>query len=171
MYPELFTACDQDLQALLKQVTCPRETTLGALDAADGLQEKCDVTREADLAKKRKALFEQRQCRNGVTIVIERERRKLLWGCDGVFDAYVAKEKRRFGYFTLPVLVGEAMVAALDLKADRATGKLLIQSWHWLDAGRPRTHKKLIESELDRFAKFQFGDSPQKTQPLPRGRR
>lgn len=91
-------------------------------------------------------------------IVIQRKRLKLFFGYDHVFEAYVAKDKRKFGYFTLPVLIGDAMVAALDLKADRATGKLLIQSWHWLDAGRPRTHKKLIEAELDRFARFQFGD-------------
>jgi uncharacterized protein YcaQ len=38
------------------------------------------------------------------------------------FEAYVPKEKRLFGYFALPVLVGEDIVAAIDLKTDRKNG-------------------------------------------------
>ena len=91
-------------------------------------------------------------------VVIQRKRLKLFFGYDHIFEAYVAKDKRKFGYFTLPVLVGDQIVAALDLKTDRAAGKMLIQSWHWLDAARPRTHKPLIEEELARFERFQLGD-------------
>jgi len=91
-------------------------------------------------------------------LVIQRARLKLFFGYEHVFEAYVPKAKRRFGYFTLPVLAGDEMVAALDLKADRAAGQLLIQAWHWLDAGRPRAHKKLIEEELGRFERFQLGE-------------
>src|SRR5690606_30216011 len=91
-------------------------------------------------------------------LVIQRARLKLFFDYEHVFEAYVAKEKRQFGYFTLPVLVGDEMVALLDLKTDRAAGKLLIQAWHWLGAGRPRAHKKLIEEELARFERFQLGE-------------
>lgn len=91
-------------------------------------------------------------------VVIQRKRLKLFFGYDHVFEAYVAKDKRKFGYFTLPVLVGDQVVAALDLKTDRAAGKMLIQSWHWLNGARPRTHKRLIEEELSRFERFQLGD-------------
>jgi uncharacterized protein YcaQ len=91
-------------------------------------------------------------------VVIQRARLKLFFGYDHVFEAYVTKAKRQFGYFTLPVLVGEEVVALLDLKTDRAAGKLLIQAWHWIGTGRPRAHKKLIEEELGRFERFQLGD-------------
>jgi uncharacterized protein YcaQ len=91
-------------------------------------------------------------------LVIQRSRLKLLFGYDHVFEAYVPRDKRRYGYFTLPVLVGEQVVAALDLKTDRAAGRLLIQAWHWLEGARPRTHKRLIEEELSRFERFQLGD-------------
>jgi uncharacterized protein YcaQ len=91
-------------------------------------------------------------------VVIQRARLKLFFGYDHIFEAYVTKAKRQFGYFTLPVLVGEDVVALLDLKTDRAAGKLLVQAWHWLEAGRPRAHKKLIEEELTRFQRFQLGD-------------
>ena len=91
-------------------------------------------------------------------LVIQRRRLKLFFGYDHVFEAYVPKAKRQFGYFTLPVLIGDEIIAALDIKADRMTRKLLIQSWHWIGHGAARPHKKLIEAELDRFAAFQFGD-------------
>jgi hypothetical protein len=91
-------------------------------------------------------------------IVIQRARLSLFFGYDHVFEAYVTKAKRKYGYFTLPVLVGDKIVALLDLKTDRAAGKLLIQAWHWVGDGKPRAHKKLIEAELTRFQRFQLGD-------------
>ena len=72
------------------------------------------------------------------------------------------KEKRVFGYFALPVLVGDDIVAALDLKADRQNRKLLMQKWNWVGNGRkPAARKELkrrIEEELDRFERFQLAD-------------
>ncbi|HZY67418.1 MAG TPA: crosslink repair DNA glycosylase YcaQ family protein, partial [Devosia sp.] len=68
-------------------------------------------------------------------LIIQRARLKLFFGYEHVFEAYVSKAKRQFGYFTLPVLIGEEIVALLDLKTDRAAGKLLIQSWHWVGSG------------------------------------
>lgn len=91
-------------------------------------------------------------------LIIQRKRLKQFFGYEHLFEAYVPKEKRKLGYFALPVLVGEEIVAALDLKADRNAGKLLIQAWHWLAPARPRDHKRLIEQELHRFSVFQFKD-------------
>jgi uncharacterized protein YcaQ len=91
-------------------------------------------------------------------LIIQRRRLSAFFGYDHIFEAYVAKEKRKFGYFTLPVLVGDEIVAALDLKTDRAAGKLLIQAWHWIGKGKARGHKAPIEEELGRFEKFQLGD-------------
>jgi len=89
-------------------------------------------------------------------LVIQRKRTALFFGYDHLFEAYVPKEKRKLGYFTLPVLAGDEIVAALDLKADRERHELLIQAWHWVGKGRAKAHKRLIEAELDRFAGFQF---------------
>lgn len=90
-------------------------------------------------------------------LIIQRKRTALIFGYDHIFEAYVPKEKRRFGYFTLPVLVGDEIVAAIDLKADRATGTLLIQSWTWTGEGNAADHKQVIEEELARFERFQLG--------------
>jgi uncharacterized protein YcaQ len=90
-------------------------------------------------------------------LIIQRKRLRLLFGYDHVFEAYVPKAKRRFGYFALPVLVGDEIVAAIDLKTDRERGKLLTQKWTWVGAGSPRRHKRAIEAELHRFEQFQLG--------------
>ncbi len=90
-------------------------------------------------------------------LIIQRKRLQHIFGYQHRFEAYVPKEKRVLGYFTLPVLVGDAIVAAIDLKADRANGKLLIQSWHWVGPGEPARHKTAIEEELQRFERFQLG--------------
>ena len=72
------------------------------------------------------------------------------------------KEKRLFGYFALPVLVGDDIVAALDLKTDRRNRKLLMQKWSWVGNGKKQASRKelkrRIEEELDRFARFQLAE-------------
>jgi uncharacterized protein YcaQ len=89
-------------------------------------------------------------------LVIQRKRLNLLFGYDHRFEAYVPKEKRAFGYFALPVLVGDDIVAAIDLKTDRAARKLLLQKWTWIGRGAARLHKRRIEEELHRFERFQL---------------
>ena len=89
-------------------------------------------------------------------LIIQRKRLLLFFGYEHRFEAYVPKPKRVFGYFALPVLVGDEIVAAIDLKADREQRKLLVQRWTWVGRGSPRAHKRRIEEALDRFERFQL---------------
>lgn len=89
-------------------------------------------------------------------LIIQRRRLKLFFGYDHVFEAYLPKEKRVFGYFGLPVLIGDRVVAVLDLKTDRQAGQLLIQQWSWLEGQDSPERKALIEAELARFERFQL---------------
>jgi len=89
-------------------------------------------------------------------LVIQRKRLQLMFGYEHRFEAYLPKEKRIFGYFALPVLVGEDIVAAIDLKADRDKRKLLLQQWTWVGNGSASEHKALIEDRLHSFETFQF---------------
>jgi uncharacterized protein len=95
-------------------------------------------------------------------LIIQRKRTKLFFGHDHRFEAYVPKEKRQLGYFALPVLVDGEIVAALDLKTDRQSRKVLMQKWNWVGDGArkaPRKEwKRRIEEELGRFERFQLGD-------------
>ncbi len=89
-------------------------------------------------------------------LIIQRKRLKLFFGYAHAFEAYLPKEKRIFGYFGLPVLIGDTVVAVLDLKTDRQAGRLLIQQWTWLDGQESPGRKALIEAELERFERFQL---------------
>lgn len=89
-------------------------------------------------------------------LIIQRKRLKLVFGYAHAFEAYLPKEKRVFGYFGLPVLIGDRVVAVLDLKTDRQAGRLLIQQWTWLEGQESPARKALIEAELERFERFQL---------------
>ncbi len=89
-------------------------------------------------------------------LVIQRKRFNMFFGYDHRFEAYLPKEKRKYGYFTLPVIIGDQAVAVLDLKTDRPNQELLIQQWSWLGKHKSKANKQLIEAELDRFEKFQL---------------
>jgi len=89
-------------------------------------------------------------------LVIQRKRLALFFGYEHRFEAYVPKEKRVFGYFAQPVLVGDDIVAVIDLKTDRERGKLLMQEWTWIGKGNRRALKRRIEDALGRFERFQL---------------
>jgi hypothetical protein len=87
-------------------------------------------------------------------LIIQRKRLGLFFDYEHRFEAYVPPRKRVMGYFALPVLVDDEIVAAIDLKADRANQALRIQQWTWIGTGAER-RKPLIEEELGRFERFQ----------------
>ncbi|CAN5555075.1 crosslink repair DNA glycosylase YcaQ family protein [soil metagenome] len=89
-------------------------------------------------------------------LIIQRKRTHLFFDYEHRFEAYLPKEKREFGYFALPVLVGDKIVAAIDLKTDRNAQKLLMQQWSWVGGRPPKGMKARIEDELHRFEKFQL---------------
>jgi uncharacterized protein len=95
-------------------------------------------------------------------LIIQRKRTHLFFDYEHRFEAYVPKDKRLFGYFALPVLVGNEIVAAIDLKTDRANKKLLMQKWNWVGKGAARAARRelkgRIEQELDRFERFQLAE-------------
>ena len=89
-------------------------------------------------------------------LINQRKRSLLIFNYEHRFEAYVPKPKRVFGYFACPVLYGDEIVAAIDLKTDRDKGKLLIQKWNWVGKGTARAHKKQIEAALGEFERFQL---------------
>lgn len=60
-----------------------------------------------------------------------RDRARRLFDFDYTIEIYVPAAQRRFGYYSLPVLMDESLVARIDLKADRKARTLIVKSAHW----------------------------------------
>jgi uncharacterized protein YcaQ len=92
-------------------------------------------------------------------LIIQRKRLRLFFDYEYRFEAYVPKHKRVFGYFLCPVLIGDRVVAALDLKTDRSQQKLRGQGWNWIGRGASRARRQQVEAALHKFEQFQLGRS------------
>lgn len=92
-------------------------------------------------------------------LVIQRKRLLQFFGYTHRFEAYVPAAKRQYGYFALPVLIGDRIVAALDLKMDRAAGRLEVRQWSWIAPERSG-ERLAIEQALARFERFHRIDLP-----------
>lgn len=65
-------------------------------------------------------------------IVSARGRAKKVFDFDYVWEVYKPAEQRRWGYYTLPILYGDRLVARFDPKLDRKTDTLIINGM-WLE--------------------------------------
>lgn len=73
---------------------------------------------------------------SSLDIVSARGRAKKLFDFDYKWEVYVPAHKRRWGYYVLPILYGDDLVARLDPKLDRATMTLQINGF-WHEDGAP----------------------------------
>ena len=78
-----------------------------------------------------------------------------LWDFRYAWEIYTPADQRKYGYYTLPILLGESFIGRIEAAADQNTGVLRVKHV-WLEPGVRRT-KKLdlaLDRTLRRFAAF-----------------
>ncbi|MBI5566835.1 MAG: YcaQ family DNA glycosylase [Chloroflexi bacterium] len=92
--------------------------------------------------------------------VSARGRAKVLFGFDYVWEVYKPAHQRRWGYYTLPILYGDHLVARFDSKLDRAANTFVINGL-WLEDDTLAEDSAFINAfarGLDRFRRFLKAD-------------
>jgi len=88
--------------------------------------------------------------------VSARGRAKPLFNFDYVWEVYKPAHQRKHGYYTLPVLWGDRLVARFDSKLDRATNTFIVLGF-WLEdkaLGKDEAFAEALSRGFSRFVSF-----------------
>ncbi|HLN16323.1 MAG TPA: crosslink repair DNA glycosylase YcaQ family protein [Acidimicrobiales bacterium] len=88
------------------------------------------------------------------SLVWERRRTARVFGFDYRIEVYVPGPQRTYGYYVLPFLMGDQLVARFDLKADRKTGALAVRGAFAENGTNPPTVAAAAAEELLRLQEW-----------------
>ena len=86
-------------------------------------------------------------------ITSNRARASRMFGFDYRIEIYTPAAKRVYGYYSLPILMDDALVGRIDLKADRKARTLIVKSAHW-EPNRPKDAADRLSGIVRRTANW-----------------
>ena len=110
---------------------------LDAMENADGFKPRCEFIAPLDC------------------MMWDRKLIQTLFGFDYTWEIYTPPAKRKFGYYTLPVLYGEQFIGRIEAVSDTKAGVLRVKNL-WYEDGVRQTKKlaHAIDMRIKRFARF-----------------
>ncbi len=97
-------------------------------------------------------------------LVINRQRTQRLFNFDYLLECYVPEAKRKYGYFTLPILWGDELIGRMNSKADRKSRELVVKNLFLEPGVTPSEH--LSHAIVKGIARFQFDQGCDQTNIL-----
>lgn len=85
---------------------------------------------------------------------VYRHRLRDFFNFEYQVECFVPQPKRKYGYFSLPILIGETFVARMDSKADRKKQTLIIHNLHFESIKLTKPMVAKICDAIKAFAKF-----------------
>ena len=89
-------------------------------------------------------------------VLWDRRRVKKLFGFEQILEIFKPAPQRVFGYYCLPVLAGDRLVARVDLKANSRKGELTVLSTHMEEHKAPvgmARSRAAVDSALQRYSR------------------
>ncbi len=83
-------------------------------------------------------------------VLWDRKRVAALFGFDQILEIYKPGKDRLYGYYCLPVLAGDRLVARVDLKCDRKAGRIKVLSTQYEDERPSSAHREAVLLAVDR---------------------
>jgi uncharacterized protein YcaQ len=83
-----------------------------------------------------------------------------LFGFEFVWEGFFKPEKRRWGYYVLPILFGDRLVGRIEPRIDRDAGQVEVLGLWWEDGFAPRRADGFVEAMRDALCAYlRFADA------------
>ena len=92
-------------------------------------------------------------------VLWDRTRTQRLFDFHQILEIFKPAASRLYGYFCLPVLVGDRLVARVDLKADRRAARLDVLALHYEDQPPSSKTRSVVERAISDYGKNLFGSA------------
>jgi len=87
-----------------------------------------------------------------------RHRLSTYFNFDYQVECFVPEKKRKYGYFSLPILFGDTFIARMDAKSERKQSVLIVNNLHFEKPGLSRAVLKKLSTAIREYARFNACD-------------
>lgn len=102
-------------------------------------------------------------------LIADRARTRLLFDFDYTIEIYTPKDKRKFGYYVLPVLHGDKLIGRVDPLMDRVNNRLVVNQVYAESSGpKSGAHGRMVGRAIEHLADFLGAEDILYNKKMPR---